>query len=239
MWSQSAMSGCGGCQVVSFASVRSGWCRTDNGTKRQGLLGCDRMKQTLASHPHLLPAFGSALAVYHPGTAEHCDRVGRLARATGAQLRLDESVLDAVHWSGILHDVGKMAVPERVLNKPGRLTPEEWVEVQRHPAVGAALLIAISEGLSPIAEAVRGHHERWDGSGYPDGLTDEDIPLSARIVAVADVFDAMTHHRGYRPKPFAVVETLDHLTDNAGRLYDPAVVEAFLRVHPAAQPTRA
>ena len=177
----------------------------------------------------LLPAFGNAMVVYHRGTAQHSERVGAIARGIGCELGLTGRELEALHWSGLVHDIGKLAVPDDVLNKPGPLTSEEWEVVQRHPIVGADLLLAISSGLEPVAEAVRAHHERWDGSGYPDGLVGDRIPLGGRVIAVADVFDALTHSRSYRREAYPVETAIEHLTTNAGRLYDPEVVDAFRR----------
>lgn len=148
----------------------------------------------------------------------------------GVELALVGVELEILHWAGLLHDIGKLAVPEEILNKRGRLTPEEWSVIKRHPSVGADLLRAISPGLEPVAAAVRAHHERWDGSGYPDGLAGRGIPLAGRIVAVADVYDALTHPRSYRPDAFASAFAIEHLTAGAGRLYDRDVVDAFCRL---------
>jgi len=175
------------------------------------------------------------MVVYHCGTAEHSERVGTLARSVGVEFALGPAELEALHWAGLLHDIGKLAVAEAILNKPGRLTAPEWDEVKRHPSVGGDLLRTISSGLDPVAAAVRAHHERWDGSGYPDGLAGRNIPLAGRIIAVADVYDALTHPRSYRPSPFASASAIEHLTTAAGHLYDRDVVDTFCRVrrHPA------
>ncbi len=164
---------------------------------------------------------------YHAGTAAHSDRVGAAARAVGIELALADEQLEVLHWAGLLHDIGKLAVPEKILNKRGRLTPQEWAVIERHPSVGGDLLHAISPGLQPVATAIRAHHERWDGSGYPDGLAGRSIPLAGRIVAVADVYDALTHPRSYRPEAFAPALAIEHLTTGAGHLYDRDVVDAF------------
>jgi len=189
-----------------------------------------RQMAPASSHARLLPAFGNAMVAYHAGTAEHSERVGALARAVGIELALGAEELEILHWAGLLHDIGKLAVPEEILSKRGRLTPEEWDVIKRHPSVGADLLRTISPGLEPVAAAVRAHHERWDGSGYPDGLAGRRIPLAGRIVAVADVYDALTHPRSYRPDAFASASAIDHLTTAAGQLYDRDVVDAFCRV---------
>jgi len=183
-----------------------------------------------SGHARLLPAFGNAMVAYHAGTAEHSERVGAMARAVGVELALVGEELEVLHWAGLLHDVGKLAVPEEILNKRGRLTPQEWGVIKRHPSVGGDLLRTISPGLEPIAAAVRAHHERWDGSGYPDGLDGRCIPLAGRIVAVADVYDALTHPRSYRPDAYASASAIDHLTTGAGHLYDRDVVDAFCRL---------
>jgi HD-GYP domain-containing protein (c-di-GMP phosphodiesterase class II) len=183
--------------------------------------------QEMRLQPRLLPAIQGAVAHYHRGTADHSARVTRLAHLTGERFGLDDDALEALSWAGILHDVGKLAVSEEILAKAGPLTDEEWVEVRRHPAVGSDLLLLMSARLAPIAAAVRAHHERWDGAGYPDGLAGEDIPLGGRILTVADVFDSITHRRPYRIEAFTEAEAVAFL-EAAGHHFDPAVVERFL-----------
>jgi len=175
----------------------------------------------------LLPAFGNAMVAYHPGTAQHSERVGALARLIGVEIGLEGPDLEVVHWTGLLHDIGKLAVPEEILTKPGRLTPEEWAQVQRHPAVGSDLLRTISPGLEPVAAAVRAHHERWDGGGYPDGLAGEEIPLVGRIVTVADVYDALTHPRAYRLDAYSSSAAVEFIVSAGGRQFDRDAVDAF------------
>ncbi|MGZ4129000.1 MAG: HD-GYP domain-containing protein [Actinomycetota bacterium] len=183
------------------------------------------------SPSRLLPALGNAMVAYHRGTAQHSERVGAIARAIGVELGLAGAEIEILHWAGLLHDIGKLAVPDEILSKPGPLTEDEWVVVQRHPVVGFELLHAISPGLDPVAESVRAHHERWDGSGYPDGRAGVAIPLAGRVVAIGDVYDALTHPRAYRPSAYPVDMAIEHLTTAAGRLYDPEVVAAFCRCH--------
>ncbi len=172
------------------------------------------------------------MVVYHRGTAEHSQRVGTIANAIGVELGLPDRELEVVHWAGLLHDIGKLAIPEEILSKPGPLTPEEWVEVRRHPSVGSDLLRTISPGFEPVAAAVRAHHERWDGTGYPDGLAGTDIPLGGRIVAVADVYDALTHPRSYRRNAYTTAAAIEHIATNAEHLFDPDITQAFLRTRP-------
>jgi HD-GYP domain-containing protein (c-di-GMP phosphodiesterase class II) len=126
----------------------------------------------------------------------------------------------AVYWGGLLHDLGKIAVPERILQKPGELSEDEFSTMRRHSDIGANLLLSVSSDLRPIAEGVRTHHERWDGTGYPHGLRGADIPRSGRIIAIVDVFEALTCSRPYRgPKP--VPEVLEFIRERAGSWFDP------------------
>lgn len=188
------------------------------------------MNKTIATHPHLVDAFGQAMAVYDLGTFEHSNRVATLARRIGTELRLESSAIEALGWAASLHDVGKLAISEQVLHKRGPLTPKEWAEVKRHPAVGSDLLRSISPKLDLIAGAVRSHHERWDGTGYPDGLAAGEIPLLGRIIALADVYDALTSYRSYRSQPFSLIEARDHVRRESGTHFDPALAPIFLAV---------
>ena len=180
-----------------------------------------------ASLSKLVPAFGNAMVMYHAGTAQHSQRVGAIARAIGIEMGLPAADIEALHWTGLLHDIGKLAVSDEILSKPGPLIAEEWAVVRRHPVVGSELLLAISSELDPVARGLRAHHERWDGCGYPDGLAATDIPLAGRLVAIGDVYDALTHPRSYRPTPYPNDSAVEHITTGAGQLYDPDVVEAF------------
>ncbi len=186
---------------------------------------------SLSDFAHVPPSLGDAIRVYHPGTADHSVRVANIARAIAVELGLSDLDVEAVQWAGLLHDLGKLAVPQHILDKLGPLTDPEWTEVRRHPSVGSEILNSLSTDLRPVAAAVRAHHERWDGGGYPDGLAGEEIPLAGRIVAVADVYDALTHRRRYRPHVFASDAAMTHLVDRAGSHFDDSVVRAFRRAH--------
>lgn len=160
-------------------------------------------------------------------TIDHCRRIRDLSVAVGAELSLGTVERYNLYHGAFLHDLGKVAVPDQVLNKPGRLTPEEWAIMKMHPVTGGRMLAHTS--LSSAARVLEQHHERLDGSGYPQGLRGEEICMEAQIVAVVDSYDAMTTDRVYRPgmsREAAVAE----LNKGVGSLYNPRVVEAFLRV---------
>jgi HD-GYP domain-containing protein (c-di-GMP phosphodiesterase class II) len=139
---------------------------------------------------------------------------------------MSRSQLDELARAAALHDVGKVGVPETILTKPGPLDPQEWSFVRQHTLLGERILSA-APALRPVATIVRATHERWDGSGYPDGLRGEDIPLAARIVAVCDAYDAITSDRCYRPARSRSAAREELRREAAGQ-FDPAVVEAFL-----------
>jgi len=143
---------------------------------------------------------------------------------------MDTSLIRAVEAAALLHDMGKLAVPEYILNKPGPLTPTEFDKMKLHASVGADILSAIDFPY-PVVPIVRHHHENWDGTGYPDGLAGTNIPIGARILSVVDCFDALTSDRPYRPR-LSDREALHILTDRRGTMYDPLMVDTFLKVHP-------
>lgn len=167
-------------------------------------------------------------------TFGHCDRVGHNAVAIGRHLGLDVHALGPLYWSALLHDLGKIGVPEAILRKPGALTVEEFEEVKEHCRLGHTILLRASRDFSEIADGLLRHHERWDGTGYPDGLAGDGIPLFGRIVAVADVFEALTSHRPYRD-PLPTEEALAILERDRGAHFDPAVVDAFMAAYRAGQ----
>jgi diguanylate cyclase (GGDEF)-like protein len=167
------------------------------------------------------------------GTARHSQTVGRYAEGIARALGLPESHVDRIRAAGVLHDLGKLGVADAVLKKPGKLTPEEWVEMRRHPELAARILHHAN--LRDISGWVLAHHERIDGDGYPYGLAGEAIPLEARILAVADAYEAMTADRAYR-SALGHGEAQAELLACAGTQFDPLVVDAFLRVLSAPRP---
>jgi response regulator RpfG family c-di-GMP phosphodiesterase len=175
-----------------------------------------------------LEALGSALDTRDVGTEAHSRRVHGYALATAREHGVPEADLTDLGHGVLLHDIGKIGIPDAILLKPGPLTPDEWTIMRRHPEIGKALIerIPFLRGAVPIVWA---HHEKWDGSGYPRGLKGEEIPLGARIFMAVDAFDAMTFDRPYsKAKPFDVAKA--EIRRCAGTHFDPTVVESFFRV---------
>lgn len=163
-------------------------------------------------------------------TMQHTERVGRLSAALAAEIGMPKDEVALLRLAAPLHDLGKIAVPDRILLKGGGLNDEEFALVKTHTRIGARLLSGSTHPLLQMAEQIaRTHHEQWDGTGYLEGLNGEDIPLVARIVAVADVFDALTHARSYK-RSWPLSEVLDELKRQKGRQFDPAVVDALLQL---------
>jgi len=158
-------------------------------------------------------------------TGSHSQRVGEYAARIARRLGVDEPAVELTRLAGTLHDLGKLAIPGEILCKPGPLSPAERLVLERHPQIGYRMLESL--GVAPVAEWVLHHHERWDGTGYPSGLAGEEIPLGARILFVADAFDAMTSERAYREQ-LSQRAALAELERGAGTQFDPLVVEAFV-----------
>ena len=177
------------------------------------------------TYDRTLTALMSALDARDRETEGHSIRVSRLACLLGEEVGLNDHQLKALERGALLHDIGKIGITDTILHKPGKLTDEEWRVMRIHPDIGARIV----EGIPFLQETlpvIRYHHERWDGSGYPVGLKGADIPIQARIFAVADVFDALTSSRIYRKKSLPD-EAVQYLRDQAGSLFDPAIVEAL------------
>jgi len=174
-----------------------------------------------------IAAVGAASEIKDRYIRGHQERAGLWAAALAEEMGLPPEQVRNIRIAGLLHDLGKATVNERILNKPGKLSKEEFAKVKQHAPLGAAIIVAEAEALRQLATIVRHHHERFDGKGYPDSLVGDDIPLEARILAVADVFDALTHERSYR-KAQSKEEAVAELERGAGTQFDPAVVKAFL-----------
>ena len=159
---------------------------------------------------------------------DHARSIADLAVGVGRELNLSESALEDLRYGGIFHDVGKIATPDALINKPGPLTDEEFEVIKQHPAIGAEILAPVPF-LYGVRTIVRHAHEHWDGQGYPEGLSGEQIPLGARIVLAVDAYHAMTSDRPYR-EAMSHPDACKELEDNAGTHFDPEVVEALLAV---------
>jgi putative nucleotidyltransferase with HDIG domain len=163
-----------------------------------------------------------------PYTASHQKRVARLSCAIATEVGLSEDQIEGIRIIGLIHDIGKVAVPSEILSKPGKLGNHELGIIQTHPQVAHDILKGVNFPW-PVAQAILQHHEKLNGSGYPNGLSGEDISLEARILAVADVVEAMSSHRPYRPA-LGIDKALEEISQNRGRLYDADVVDACLIV---------
>ncbi|MBE3574254.1 MAG: HD domain-containing protein [Firmicutes bacterium] len=181
-------------------------------------------------HTRTVAALAAAIDARDPYTRGHSQRVARYARRLAQALGWKPELVRQVFAAGLLHDIGKLAVPDHVLGKPGRLSAEEWEIVRTHPDRGVSIVGHVAE-LQALVPAIRHHHERFDGRGYPAGLKGRQIPVVARILAIADSFDAMTTSRPYRPG-LTFAEAQAELLANAGTQFDPELVQAFVQLVP-------
>jgi len=172
----------------------------------------------------------SALDLREHNTRLHSQRVREYTELIAARFGVDEKARREISFGALLHDVGKIAVPDRILLKPGELTEEEWQEMRKHPEAGFAILKRIGF-LKEAADIVHAHHERYDGGGYPRGLKGEEIPLGARLFMVADVYDALTSQRSYKP-PLSYEEATMEILKHKDSQFDPAVVATFMAIAP-------
>jgi diguanylate cyclase (GGDEF)-like protein len=189
-----------------------------------------RESQTSVTLPvQVIQAFAAMARAHDRSTGEHAYRLMKLAEATAHKLGLPEEKMHTVRLSALLHDIGKIGVSDAILHKPGKLSDEEWVEMRKHPDIGRQILEQVGGAFSHMSGIVAAHHERWDGKGYPNKLSGENIPLAARIITVVDSYDAMTERRVYR-EPMPDEAAMSELRHCAGQQFDPRVVEAFLAV---------
>jgi HD-GYP domain-containing protein (c-di-GMP phosphodiesterase class II) len=176
----------------------------------------------------MLADLTEAVETRHPWTRGHAHRVAALAAAVGQSLGWDDQTLSDIRAGSLLHDIGKLSIPGEILAKPGPLNAVEQAEVRRHPAAGALLVANLPKARRALPSILH-HHERWDGRGYPAGIAGSDIPAEARLVALADAYDAMTSHRPYRAT-LTIPEALDELTRCAGTQFDPILTHACVEV---------
>jgi putative nucleotidyltransferase with HDIG domain len=183
-------------------------------------------------------ALSAAVDAKDSYTAGHSESVQEIARAIGDKLRCSEAELEALEWGGLLHDIGKIGIPDDILLKSGKLTREERMVMNSHPVKGADIIRPVAK-LAPELPIILHHHEWYNGSGYPDHLAGEDIPRLARILHVADAFEAMTASRPYRLTPLTVAQAVAEIDKFIGVQFDPVVVEAFKKTTFASQPRKA
>jgi len=156
----------------------------------------------------------------------HSKRVSQICQAIAASMNFEKDDISQITMAGLVHDIGKIGVDEKILNKPWKLNDSEWEEMKKHPETGWRILSATSE-FSELAQFVLEHHEKWDGNGYPSGLKNEEISVEARIIAVADAYDAMTRDRSYR-KGFSKAEAAVEILRCSGTQFDPQIADVFV-----------
>jgi len=193
-----------------------------------------RVAEWAQLHRESTEVLARAIQAKDEGGSRHVERVQYYATALARSLELPEQDRQAVEIAALLHDIGKLAVPEHILSKPGPLTPDERKKMQLHAQIGAEIVSAVPFPC-PVAPLIRSHHERWDGKGYPSGLRGEQIPVGARVLSVVDFFDAMTSGRPYRPA-LSPEEALRMLQNEAGKAFDPAIVARFTELLPVLTP---
>ncbi|HEY6759398.1 MAG TPA: HD domain-containing phosphohydrolase [Baekduia sp.] len=209
--------------VRAGAMMLVGWV---TGSLTRALL--DRVAELERLNEETIFAFVRAIDARDPYTARHSEKVAHYAVLLAQALGLPPEDCERIHLAGMLHDVGKVALERSILHKPGPLTDDEWAQVRQHPA-GSAHIIGAVARFSQYVPGARHHHERWDGRGYPDGLVGETIPLDARILAVADSYDAMTSDRSYRPA-LSHAEAIKRLLADSGTQFDADCVRAFAAI---------
>lgn len=189
-----------------------------------------RVKQALNAQSATLMTLGIALEARDMETQGHTQRVIELAQALGQKLGLDAATLETLRQGAALHDLGKLLVPDHILLKPGKLDPDEWTVMKTHAELGETLAEHLTELMPGVLGVIRSHHERWDGKGYPDGRSGQEIPFLARIFSVCDVYDALTSVRPYKAA-WTRAEALKEIGNQAEFQFDPQVVQAFLTLH--------
>ncbi len=224
-----------GCKPVSVsvAEPKSDPCLKDCIDERHALAGeivAQAMDLAIDPTESILFALAQAVEQRDTQTAGHCERLAFIAVAIGMAMGLDRPKLLTLYRGGYLHDVGKVGIPDSILYKPGKLTAEEWITMRSHTTRGEEICRPL-HSLRPVLPIIRHHHERWDGGGYPDGLCGDQIPLLARIVQIADIYDALISVRPYKPA-LSQAEALQIMRDETGMGWrDPEIMSVFFRLH--------
>jgi len=194
------------------------------------LHAADAPREMMSGPESVLFALARAVEQRDAKTAGHCERLAFISVALGVAIGLERKALVALYRGGYLHDVGKVGIPDSILFKPGKLTAREWVTMRSHPKRGEEICRPM-KSLKPVLPIIRHHHERWNGTGYPDGLRGEQIPLLARIVQIADIYDSLTSQRPYKPayKPPEALAVMAEETRRGWR--DPRIFRLFAHLH--------
>jgi HD-GYP domain-containing protein (c-di-GMP phosphodiesterase class II) len=225
--------GAGRDELIRLADSAMYWAKEDGKNRARGyepaLVEIKQLRQLAegkdrAARYRAAASLAKAVDARDGFTGSHSDRVGELAARIARRLGVEEAQIELTRVAASLHDLGKLAIPEEILRKPGTLNESERLVLQRHPQIGHRMLESL--GVEPIADWVLHHHERWDGDGYPDRLRGEEIPLGARIIFVADAYDAMTSERVYE-RSLSPSEALEELERCSGSQFDPTIVDAF------------
>jgi len=221
---------CVGANAVALKSscVRS--CHAQNRNRGgEAVSGSVRPDPGIAVSRAMLDALARALEARDESTHQHAQRVQHYAMLLAVEhCDGDTRMIEAIHAAALLHDIGKLALPDQILHKPGPLTREEYEQVKQHVIIGADILSSIP-CTGALALIVRHHHENWDGTGYPDGLSGESIPIGARVLAIVDCYDALTSERPYRRK-LTHDAAIGMLRDRRGSMYDPGILDTFMRL---------
>jgi len=191
-----------------------------------------RTGELLNSRQQIIRRLGRAAEFKDNETGNHVIRMAHYSRLIAEAAGMGPAAQDILLQTAPMHDIGKIGIPDSILLKPGRLTPDEWEIMKQHPVMGADIVGQHDDDLLKTARTISlTHHEKWDGTGYPQGLKGEDIPLVGRIVAIADVFDALISQRPYKPA-FPVEEAMNYMTQQAGKHFDPNLIPSFQKVLP-------
>lgn len=187
-----------------------------------------KLLESKSYHHMILASIMATMYVRSHETENHAKRLARMSKLIGEKMKLSQRNLDDLQLLAMLHDIGKVGIDDKILNKPGKLTDEEWVIMKNHSEFGYRIAMSSPE-LAHIAKYILSHHERWNGTGYPSGLIKEEIPLLSRILAIVDAYDAMTKKRVYR-KTLTKKAAIEEITKNAGTQFDPEIVKVFIEI---------
>ncbi|MEK7818078.1 MAG: HD domain-containing phosphohydrolase [Actinomycetota bacterium] len=212
-----------------FAPEKVGLARGIADQAASALRGAELFIELEGAYLETVIALAKTVDAKDTYTHDHAQRMAEMAMTIGRAIGMEGEELQDLHYGAILHDIGKIGVPDAVLQKPGRLTSREWTEMRKHPYVGSQILSAVSY-LGGAVKVVHHHHERYDGTGYPDGLAGEKIPLGARVLAVVDAYSAIVDKRVYK-EARTHGEAITELERNSGTQFDPEIVRVFLKLY--------